>query len=68
MLASKVHIERAKKRLTQQGLADAIGVHRQTISRWERGFFDVAEMASVYKASKFLGCSIYDLFEEGDPS
>jgi DNA-binding XRE family transcriptional regulator len=30
---------RKRRRLTQQQLAEAIGVHRSTIVRWERGDF-----------------------------
>lgn len=30
---------RKRQRLTQQQLADALGVHRNTIGRWEEGSF-----------------------------
>jgi transcriptional regulator with XRE-family HTH domain len=33
--------------LTQQGLADRIGVHVRTISKWERGVYAVPAIVAV---------------------
>lgn len=52
---------RRKRDLTQEKLADLIGVSFQAISKWERGesFPDVAMLPII---ADFFGCSIDDLF------
>ena len=37
---SKIHVYRATKRMTQQELADLVGVSRQTIMRFERNRYN----------------------------
>ena len=51
---SKIHVYRATKRMTQQELADLVGVSRQTIMQLER---------NRYNPSMLLACSIAKVFE-----
>ena len=37
---SKIHVYRATKRMTQQELADLVGMSRQTIMRFERNRYN----------------------------
>lgn len=45
---------RIRRRLTQQQLAEAIGVHRNAIGRWERGDFLPAQKAMVLELARYL--------------
>ncbi|MBO0780414.1 MAG: helix-turn-helix transcriptional regulator, partial [Ktedonobacteraceae bacterium] len=45
---------RKRKRLTQQQLADAIGMHRHAISRWELGDVLPASKAIVLELARCL--------------
>lgn len=51
---SKIHVYRATKRMTQQELADLVGVSRQTIMQLVR---------NRYNPSMLLACSIAKVFE-----
>ena len=53
---SKIHVYRATKRMTQQELADLVGVSRQTIMQLER---------NRYNPSMLLAYSIAKVFERG---
>ncbi|MCK5056592.1 MAG: helix-turn-helix transcriptional regulator [Candidatus Aminicenantes bacterium] len=52
---------RAKRDVSQQQLADAIGMSRQTINSIERGKF-VPSILSVIKIARFFTTSIENLF------
>lgn len=55
--------KRLQKNMTQQEVADCIGVDRTTVAKWESGTaFPTAN--KLPKLAKTLGCTIDDLFED----
>ena len=56
-LGERVLILRRRRRLSQAGLADVAGLHRNTIARLEQG--DLHDLAgeSLVKLARALGCS-----------
>lgn len=64
---SKIHVFRATKRMSQQELADLVGVSRQTIIQLERNRYNPS-MLLVYSIAKVFSVGIEDLFDftEGD--
>lgn len=67
MAVSKPKLARIQKGLTQQELADQIGVTRQTIGLIEQGRFNPS-LALCIQICKALGCTLNDLFWEEEPS
>lgn len=59
---SKIHIYRATKRMTQQELADLVGVSRQTIIQLERNRYNPSILLS-YSIEKVFEVTIEDLFD-----
>ncbi len=59
---SKIHIYRATKRMSQQELADLVGVSRQTIIQLERNRYNPS-MLLAYSISKVFDVTIEDLFD-----
>lgn len=59
---SKIHIYRATRRMTQQELADLVGVSRQTIIQLERNRYNPS-MLLAYSIAQVFGVTIEDLFE-----
>lgn len=59
---SKIHIYRATKRITQQELADLVGVSRQTIMQLERNRYNPS-MLLTYSIAKVFDVTIEDLFD-----
>lgn len=59
---SKIHIYRATKRMSQQELADLVGVSRQTIIQLERNRYNPS-MLLAYSIAKVFDVAIEDLFE-----
>ena len=59
---SKIHVYRATKRMTQQELADLVGVSRQTIMQLERNRYNPSMMLA-YSISKVFDVTIEDLFD-----
>lgn len=59
---------RKERRITQEELADAVGVTRQTIISLENGRYN-ASLLLAYKLSRYFGLTIEDLFlfEEEEP-
>lgn len=59
---SKIHIFRATKRMSQQELADLVGVSRQTIIQLERNRYNPS-MLLAYSIAKAFDVGIEDLFD-----
>ncbi len=59
---SKIHIYRATKRMSQQELADLVGVSRQTIIQLERNRYNPS-MLLAYSIAKVFDVSIEELFD-----
>ena len=66
-MKNRIRVERAEVRMTQQQLADAIGVSRQTVNAIEAGRF-VASTALAKKIARIFGKPVEPVFqlEEGD--
>ena len=66
-MKNTVKVERAKKDITQQELADSLSVSRQTIIAIESGKFNPSVKLAL-KMDSFFGCSVQELFllEDGD--
>ncbi len=52
-----------KKRLTQQNLADALGVARTTARAWMFGELQQLEVGVLLKIADFFECEIQDILE-----
>ena len=66
-MKNKIRVARAEERMTQQQLADAVGVSRQTINAIESGKF-VPSTVLASKIAQNFGKSVEEIFflEEGD--
>lgn len=66
-MKNRIRVERAELRLTQQQLADAIGVSRQTIHAIETGRF-VPSTVLALKIARIFGKPVENVFllEEED--
>ena len=53
---------REKAKLTQQAVADALGVDRSTVSKWESGA-SVPKTSKLYKIAILYGCKVDDLMK-----
>lgn len=60
-MLTTIHVERAKKRITQSELAKIVGVSRQTIHGIETGKMDPGLTISM-KIAKFFGQKVEDIF------
>ncbi|WMS88354.1 helix-turn-helix transcriptional regulator [Pleionea litopenaei] len=58
---NRVKVKRAEHDLTQQDLADKIGVSRQTINAIEKGKYDPS-LPIAFKLAAVFQCQIEDLF------
>ncbi len=66
-MENRIRVARAEVRMTQQQLAEAIGVSRQTINAIESGRF-VPSTVLALKMARLFGKSVEELFqlEESD--
>lgn len=66
-MKNSIRVARAERRITQQQLADAVGVSRQTINAIESGRFIPSTVLALRMANHF-GKAVEELFvlEEGD--
>ena len=66
-MKNRIRVERAEVRMTQQQLADAIGVSRQTVNAIEAGRF-VPSTVLALKIGRIFGKPVEQVFqlEEGD--
>lgn len=61
-MKNNIRVERAIMRISQQDLANAIGVSRQTIFAIENGKF-IPSTELALKLSAYFGKSVNDLFQ-----
>ena len=66
MLSEKLYALRKSRGLTQEQLAEALGVSRQAVSKWESGASE-PELASLRAISAFFGVSLDSLLGGGAP-
>ena len=66
-MKNRIRVERAEVRMTQQQLAEAIGVSRQTINAIESGKF-VPSTVLALKMAKIFSKPVEEIFqlEDGD--
>ena len=66
-MKNRIRVERAEVRMTQQQLADAIGVSRQTVNAIEAGRFFPSTVLAL-KIARIFGKPVEQVFqlEEGD--
>ncbi|MGM9773839.1 MAG: helix-turn-helix transcriptional regulator [Candidatus Egerieousia sp.] len=66
-MKNRIRIERAEKRVTQQELANAVGVSRQTIIAIENSKF-LPSTPLAMKIARFFGKNVESVFilEDGD--
>lgn len=60
-MQSKIQELRKERKITQQELADVLGVTRQTIISLENGKYK-ASLVLAHKISQFFGMTIEDIF------
>jgi len=66
-LGNRLRVERARRDLTQQALADLVGVSRKTINTVETGRFVPSTLLAL-RMARALGVRVEDLFFLGDGS
>jgi putative transcriptional regulator len=64
-MKNRLRVLRAEKKLTQEDLASAIGVSRQTVNAIEKEKFDPS-LPTAFRMAILFGCSIEDIFQFGD--
>ena len=62
-MKNNLRVERAVKRITQQDLAEAVGVSRQTIYAIENGKF-IPSTELALKLSAYFGKTVNELFSQ----
>lgn len=65
-LGDRIRTQRMLKKLSQDELADAVGINRVTLSKYERGLIEPTASNLSRIASK-LECSVSDLLGESRP-
>lgn len=65
MLSEKIYILRRKRGLSQEQLAEIIGVSRQAISKWEGGL-SVPESEKLIAISEYFNVTLDYLLKEDD--
>lgn len=64
-MKNRIRVERAEVRMTQQQLADAIGVSRQTVNAIETGRF-VPSTVLALKIARLFGKPVEQVFQLED--
>lgn len=67
MISNKIRVKRAEKEMTQEELADRVGVTRQTILAIEKNKY-VPSLGLAFRISRVFGVGVEDVFgwEESD--
>ena len=61
-MKNSIRVERARMNISQQVLADKVGVTRRTIAAIEQGKFNPSTLLAL-KMSEFFGIPVNDLFQ-----
>ena len=61
-LKNQIKVQRAIKNLTQEELAEKIGVTRKTINTIENGVFTPSTILAI-RLARFFGIAVEDLFD-----
>ncbi|WP_292365785.1 MULTISPECIES: helix-turn-helix transcriptional regulator [unclassified Methanoculleus] len=64
-MKNRIKVYRAMHDLTQEGLANELGVTRQTVLAIEKGKYDPS-LDLAFKIARFFGVTIEDIFLYGD--
>jgi len=62
---NRVKVYRAMRNVTQEGLAKAVGVSRQTVIAIERGNYNPS-LELAFKISRFFDAGVEDIFIYGE--
>lgn len=62
IITSRIHVFRAENRITQQELADAVGVTRATIIAIEKGNYNPS-LELAFRLARHFGTDIHSLFQ-----
>lgn len=60
----KLSMQRKKNNMSQEVLADRLGVSRQAVSKWESGA-SMPDMERIMELCKILDCNLDDLVDDG---
>ncbi|HUS78987.1 MAG TPA: helix-turn-helix transcriptional regulator [Patescibacteria group bacterium] len=60
-MENRVKVYRAMRDVTQEGLAKAVGVSRQTVMAIERGNYNPS-LELAFKIARFFGVGVEDVF------
>jgi len=66
-MKNRIKVYRAMHDLTQEGLANELGVTRQTILAIEKGKYDPS-LELAFKIARFFGVAIEEIFLYDDPA
>lgn len=67
MLAERIYTLRKQHALSQEQLAEALGVSRQTVSKWENGTA-TPELEKLRALARCFGVTLDELVEDGEPA
>jgi putative transcriptional regulator len=65
IVSNKLHILRAEKKITQQELADIVGVTRATVNALEKGNYNPS-LELAFRLSMYFEKNINDIFSVED--
>lgn len=66
-LGEELKAQRMRCKMTQEFVADALGVSRQAVSKWENGTVDPST-SNLLAIARLYGMSAEDLLQNVDPS
>ena len=62
-MRSNLKVFRVKNKMTQEFVAEAVGVSRQSVSKWEQGISDPST-SNLFALAKLFGVSVEELLKE----
>ena len=65
IITNQLNVLRAERKITQQDLADAIGVTRATVNALEKGNYNPS-LELAFRLSMYFGKNIQDIFQIGE--